>query len=84
MKKYYYNNNGTVYTNDVRVSNRKTVTGCYSAYFTNTEKENKNCTGYHSPWFCLKDGKFPLYYLNSNNTEPTFKGFRRICDCDRG
>ena len=91
MKKYYYKNeSGDVYTNDPNVfdTNTKPITACYSGRFYRHGIDNDMVDTYnygnHSPWFCMKDGKYPIYELSSTKShhfnEDTFRGFRRIFD----
>lgn len=90
MKKYYYKNDkGDVYTNDPNVfdTNTKPITACYSGRFYRNGIDNDKVDTYnygnHSPWFCMKDGKYPIYYLKNSASpfdDSTFKGFRRIFD----
>jgi len=90
MKKYYYKNDvGDVYTNDPNVfdTNTKPITACYSGRFyrhgIDNDQVNTYNYGNHSPWFCMKDGKYPIYHITSANphfNDSTFKGFRKIFD----
>lgn len=90
MKKYYYKNEiGDVYTNDPNVydTNTKPITACYSGRFyrhgIDNDQESTYNYGNHSPWFCMKDGKYPIYYITDKNqhfNDEKFKGFRRIFD----
>lgn len=90
MKKYYYKNDtDDVYTNDPNVfdTNTKPITACYSGRFYRNGIDNDQVDIYnsssHSPWFCMKDGKYPIYSLTdltSHFDDSTFKGFRKIFD----
>lgn len=90
MKKYYYKNKNSskVYTNDSNVSDRNTtpITASYSGHFYVVGVDTDEYDGYmwetKTPWFCMKDGKYPIYSIPPSGecNDSTFLGFRKIFD----
>ena len=88
MKKYYFKNEENVFTNDTNISgDTKPITACFSGKFFKNGIDNDDVDtsvlSSHSPWFAMKDGKYPIYVVGVDGqdfNDSTFKGFRRIFD----